>query len=160
MSGYGVTFEDISDSCVVRMGLDKGSAASLMLPATKWLDHIVQGSLLNDVNLLAKLKGVDESFIEGNILFPENKDASDTEDDDADDQDVDDGGDEDFTGGEGAGDDDDGDPKDDQDGNGNGVSNDEDDDDNGDEHEGDEEEKKEEEEVEEDRQPAKKRKWK
>ena len=32
-SGHGVTFEDINDSCVVKMRLDNGSVASLMLPS-------------------------------------------------------------------------------------------------------------------------------
>lgn len=32
-SGHGVSFEGLSDSCVVKMGLDNGSAATLMLPS-------------------------------------------------------------------------------------------------------------------------------
>lgn len=32
-SGHGVSFESIGESCVVKMGLDNGSAASLMLPS-------------------------------------------------------------------------------------------------------------------------------
>ncbi|CAK9155930.1 unnamed protein product [Ilex paraguariensis] len=32
-SGHGVTFSDIGDSCVVRMGLENGSVATLMLPS-------------------------------------------------------------------------------------------------------------------------------
>ncbi|XAR68661.1 hypothetical protein NMG60_11003864 [Bertholletia excelsa] len=32
-SGHGVTFDDISGSCVVRMGLENGSLATLMLPS-------------------------------------------------------------------------------------------------------------------------------
>ncbi|KAI7983723.1 hypothetical protein LOK49_LG15G02651 [Camellia lanceoleosa] len=51
----------------VLSGWDWISAASLMLPAAKWLDHIVQGSLLNDVNLLAKLKGIDERFLKDEL---------------------------------------------------------------------------------------------
>ena len=39
-SGHGVSFEGIGDSCVVKMGLEDGNVANLMLPSG--LDHIIQ----------------------------------------------------------------------------------------------------------------------
>lgn len=48
-SGHGVTFEDISDSCVVKMGLDNGSLATVMLPSgmiTSYKASMWHGGLL------------------------------------------------------------------------------------------------------------------
>lgn len=48
-SGHGVTFEDISDSCVVKMGLENGSLATVMLPSgiiTSYKASMWHGGLL------------------------------------------------------------------------------------------------------------------
>ncbi|KAG5555452.1 hypothetical protein RHGRI_006190 [Rhododendron griersonianum] len=48
-SSHGVTFEDISDSCVVKMGLENGSLATVMLPSgmiTSYKASMWHGGLL------------------------------------------------------------------------------------------------------------------
>lgn len=48
-SGHGVSFTGIGDSCVVRMGLEDGSMANLMLPSgliTSYKPHMWHGGLM------------------------------------------------------------------------------------------------------------------
>ncbi|XP_073279055.1 uncharacterized protein [Primulina huaijiensis] len=161
--------EVVSSDVVCRFA--EAAALQTILAAQKSLACLLllMGALLNNIDVLPDLTEKRFPIDDLHRLEkpgPENKDASDTEDDELDDDadeldDDDDAGDEDFSAGEEGGDDEEGDPEDEPEANGNGGSGDdeeEDDDDGDDDEDGDEDEGDEEEEEEEDQPPAKKRK--
>lgn len=68
--GHGVSFEGIGDSCAVKMRLENGSVASLVLPSgliTSYKPFMWHGTTMEVVHTLVSEREDGEVFVEGGV---------------------------------------------------------------------------------------------